>query len=105
MVGANGGVTGIDMTPAMVDLGRGTARRCGVDGNTRFVEGIIDIDTCGEGIEPASLVISNGVFNLCINKTAAFQTAFRLTKPGGVFVLADVCREPEQSTGGADPTR
>ena len=42
-----------------------------------------------EGI--ADVVISNGVFNLCTDKSLAFQSAFDLLKPGGKFLLNDVC--------------
>ena len=41
----------------------------------------------------ADLVVSNGVFNLCVDKRQAFLNAFTLLKPGGVFLLVDMVRE------------
>lgn len=39
----------------------------------------------------ADRVISNGVINLCTQKENAFRTAFELLKPGGIFLLSDLC--------------
>mmetsp|Transcript_29128 Transcript_29128/g.32696 ORF Transcript_29128/g.32696 Transcript_29128/m.32696 type:complete len:325 (+) Transcript_29128:62-1036(+) len=39
----------------------------------------------------ADVVISNGVFNLCSNKSVAFRTAFELLRPGGRFLFNDLC--------------
>jgi ubiquinone/menaquinone biosynthesis C-methylase UbiE len=106
MVGAEGHVTAVDMTPAMLDVARSTADTCGVAGRVTFVAGVIDSpQTFASLVEPADVVVSNGVFNLCLDKAAAFDVAYQLTKPGGVFALADVCREPIATTEGSQATR
>jgi len=40
------------------------------------------------------VALSNGVLNLCDDKPAAFAAVFRALKPGGVFLLCDVCVAP-----------
>eukprot|EP00536_Pseudo-nitzschia_multiseries_P001044 jgi/Psemu1/282752/fgenesh1_pg.13_\ len=49
------------------------------------------------GLEPgcADLVLSNGVFNLCADQASAFRAAYELLKPGGRFLLSDLCVVPE----------
>ncbi len=48
----------------------------------------------------ADVVISNGVINLCADKTAVFAQAFRALKPGGTIQFADIANRkplPEQA--------
>jgi ubiquinone/menaquinone biosynthesis C-methylase UbiE len=40
--------------------------------------------------ESADVVISNGVFNLCADKRAAFNEAWRVLRPGGTLQFADI---------------
>jgi len=63
-------------------------------------------DNGGKDAMPANVadvVISNGVFNLTVDKGAAFKTAYATLKPGGVFLLNDCCVEPTPSVS-ADAT-
>ena len=96
LVGPEGHVTGVDMTPQQLAVARKyEAWHAGQFGyaapNTRFVEGYLE--QLGElDLEPGSfdLIISNCVFNLCTDKPAVFRAAHRLLKPGGELYFADV---------------
>jgi arsenite methyltransferase len=98
MVGPSGAVLGVDLTAGMLD-----AARRNVDlYNDCFPEqqcaaapvdlqcASLESSDCGRE-NYADVCISNGVFNLTKDKRAAFATAFRTLKPGGRFLLSDVC--------------
>lgn len=103
MVGPTGRVFGVDFTQAMLDQSQQNvdiyAKETNVFAPFTFCKGSIGdpselltshgIVGLKEGI--ADVVISNGVFNLCTDKSLAFQSAFDLLKPGGKFLLNDVC--------------
>jgi SAM-dependent methyltransferase len=87
MVGPDGSVTGIDMTPDMLERARSAAREMGV-ANVTFVEGEAE----GLPFDDASfdVVISNGVVDLIPDKDAVFAELHRVLEPGGRIQLADV---------------
>jgi arsenite methyltransferase len=87
MVGPEGHVTGIDMTPEMLVKARGAAAELGTQ-NVEFMEAE------AEGLpfpdESFDVVISNGVIDLIPDKDAVFSEIFRVLKRGGRIQVADV---------------
>ncbi|HET6729720.1 MAG TPA: methyltransferase domain-containing protein, partial [Jiangellaceae bacterium] len=86
-VGTDGRVVGVDMTPEMLAKSRGTAEALGL-GNVAFREALLEHLPVEDGW--ADVVISNGVINLCADKTAVFAEAYRVLRPGGVLQFADI---------------
>jgi arsenite methyltransferase len=87
MVGAQGHVTGIDMTTAMLGKARAAAAELGVT-NVEFVEA--EAEQLPFPDESFDVVISNGVIDLIPDKDAVFSELHRVLAPGGRMQIADV---------------
>ncbi len=84
--GPSGKVTGIDLVPEMLSRAKENARLVGAE-NVEFMEGSAeDLPFPDASFDT---VISNGVFNLVVDKVKALGEVFRVLKPGGRFMLAD----------------
>src|SRR5437870_5704250 len=87
MVGERGRVTGIDMTPAMLDKARSAADEMNAT-NVEFVES--EAERLPFADESFDVVISNGVIDLIPDKDAVFAELHRVLVPGGRIQIADV---------------
>ncbi len=95
MVGPEGAVIGVDMTPEMLAKATDAAAEAGME-HVTFVDGYMEKLPAGDGW--ADVVISNGVFNLSPNKPLVLREMFRVLRPGGRLQLADIMVEKEVST-------
>jgi len=90
-VGPTGRVYGIDMTDAMLDLARTSqvrvAANLGYD-NMEFKPGFLEAIPLPA--ETADAVISNCVINLSPDKRRTLHEVYRILKPGGRLVVADI---------------
>jgi arsenite methyltransferase len=87
MVGDEGHVTGIDMTPEMLVKARAAAAELGRE-NIEFVES--EAERLPFPDASFDVVISNGVIDLIPDKDAVFSEISRVLKPGGRIQIADV---------------
>lgn len=90
MVGPEGRVVGVDMTPAMLAKARQTGQEAGL-ANVEFREGFGEALPVFDGW--ADVLISNGVLNLMPDKSAALAEMARVLKPGGRLQIADILVE------------
>jgi arsenite methyltransferase len=95
-IGPTGHAIGVDMTPAMIERARASARAAGL-GHLEIRQG----DAQALPIDDASVdvVISNGVINLTTDKIEAFSEIWRVLRPGGRLQLGDIVVESELSEG------
>jgi arsenite methyltransferase len=87
MVGEEGHVTGIDMTPAMLEKAQAAADEMGMT-NVEFVAG--EAEQLPFPDASFDVVISNGVIDLIPDKDAVFSEIHRVLLPGGRIQVADV---------------
>jgi arsenite methyltransferase len=87
MVGPNGQVIGVDMTPAMLQKARKSTTEAEL-GNVEFRKGLAESLPVPD--RWVDVVISNGVLNLVPDKLAALQEMTRVLKPSGRLQIGDI---------------
>jgi SAM-dependent methyltransferase len=91
-IGPQGHVHAVDVSPAMVELARANARQAGL-ANITVYQAPVEALPLPDAV--ADVVIANGVFNLAPEKEQAAAEAYRVLKPGGRLVAAEVVLERE----------
>jgi ubiquinone/menaquinone biosynthesis C-methylase UbiE len=87
-------VTGIDMTPAMLDQARKTQQEQGIK-NVSWQQG--DVYSLPFPEAQFSIVSSRFVFHHLQDPLAALKEMKRVCKPGGKVVVADMAPQPEKA--------
>lgn len=93
-VGPTGRAIGIDMTESMAERARAAAHAMGFGHAEVRTGDALDLPVDSGSVD---FVITNGVLNLTPDKRQAFGEVFRILRPGGQFLYADIIVADELS--------
>ena len=99
-VGEAGHVTGLDMTPDMLDLARKNQVNLGLT-NVEFIQG--ELENMPIPDASVDVIISNCVVCLSPDKDAVFSESFRVLAPGGRIHLSDMMSLSAEGPSLTDP--
>jgi SAM-dependent methyltransferase len=92
LVGPEGGVRGIDLTPEMAERAAENMRQAGVE-NVEVRQA--SSESIPYGDETFDVATSNGVLNLSPSKEQSLREIHRVLKPGGRLQFADIVLKEE----------
>lgn len=94
LVGKNGNVFGVDVTPAMIDKARLHATLANQENITVIVGTFESLPMEDESID---VVITNGAINLASSKQSVFSEIYRVLKRGGHLTFSDMIKDEKHS--------
>ncbi len=86
-VAPTGKAIGLDMLPEMLEVASRNAAESGVS-NIEWLQGEMEAIPLPD--ESVDVAVSNGVINLSPRKSRVFAEIYRILRPGGRFVAADI---------------